>query len=112
MYANPFMQSGEDYAALMCVSVLDGGLREHFLHIRVVGPPITGLEENLDQFAEVRILGACDQSCHKPHPGNIGKMMQVGPELREAIIDARGFREAAGFPPIAESQTPQKEGLL
>ena len=102
MYVNPFMQSGDDYAALMCVSIIiDGSMREKFFHVRVVGPPITGLEEILDQFAEVRILGACDQSCRRPHPGNIGKMMQVGPELRRAIVEAPGVREAADLPPSA-----------
>lgn len=96
------MQSGEADSALMCVSVLDRGLREHFLHIRVIGSPITGLEEVLDQFAEVSILGECDHaSCREEHPSGIHKMMRVGPNLRSAIINAPGFRGAIGLPPIA-----------
>ena len=103
MYANPYNQSGDDDAALMCVSIIIGvSMREKFLHVRVVGPPITGREKVLNQFDTVSILGSCDNSCRKPHPGNIGKMMQVGPDLRRAIVRAPGFRAAAGLPPIAD----------
>ncbi len=112
MYANPFMQSEDDSAVLMCVSVLTEGMREEFFHIRVVrvarvGEPqlITGREEMLDQFKDVRILGSCDGSCRSPHPGTIGKMMQIGPDLREEIINAPGFREVLDTPPKVQYPT-------